>query len=80
MGKQKITNDVLAEKIDSMRKVNTKEFGNIETHLTKLNGQVAENTAWRNMSKGGVKVLAWLIGGGGLITGLFFVLKYIGGI
>jgi len=52
---------VLDTKLDAMKEANDKEHKAINDHLTKLNGQVAKNSAFRYKGAVYVGVFAFLI-------------------
>lgn len=63
----KITNEVLAERIDNFRTHMVGELTEIKDHLKQLNSQVAKNTSFRHKAIGIISVLS-------LFWGLFVVL------
>jgi len=65
---QKITNEVLGQKIDGLREImevkfdeNQKDHDEVNNHLARLNGQVAENTKFRYTGKVYLAIAAFII-------------------
>ena len=52
-----------------------KRFDGVNSRLDKLNGKVEKNTTFRNRMYGGLNIGAWLFGGGGLVSAIFFIIK-----
>ena len=51
-----------------------KRFDGMDERLDKINGKVEKNTTFRNRMYGGLKIGAWMLSGGGIISiFLFFI-------
>jgi len=60
----KITNAVIAERIDNLKEDFKTRFDNVDEHLKKLNSQTEKNTRFRVGAVATIRVLGFLFGGG----------------
>ena len=79
---KQITNEVLAQKIDSLREImelkfvqNNADHDAVKKHLTRLNGQVAKNTKFITQIKSYWVVIMFIISTPWIITVLAKVIE-----
>ena len=60
-------------KLDDLKDDIKKDFKYVNSHLKELNSQTKENTKFRLMTKGALKIVGFVVGSGGILTFLYFL-------
>ena len=75
MGKTTLTQ--IGQKLDDMKECNKERFDRIDTHFDKLNSQTEKNTNFRHRVSAIGKTFMWLMGSGGAVALVVFVVNII---
>ena len=72
----KVGTSVIVERLDYLREEILSFRRETNEHLCKLNGKVASHEKYINMSKGGLKIISFMVGGGALLWFITFIVQH----